>query len=235
MCDGMKIDKRLVAIGVMLIVLSMTMASQYATTKVTYSFAIAHPSDADIRYIGSDNSSGDAQRVLRVTNNASGTQFATIELGDWMPNSQKNYTAAFGIVNEEQFAVNITHMNITGINISFFDVWLHGDRDTDVSLDAGGSAPVRVINDGTALFTSTDVVWVLGAGDSDPFEMNTSGGDDIETPWDETANVRYSEANWDAVNGTQDFVWVQISLNIDQYATVQSATGTLFVHFTAYK
>ena len=231
----MRIDRRLTLIGVMLVVLSMTMASQYATTKVTYSFAIAHPSDADIRFIGSDNSSGDNQRVLRVNNNNSGTQYVTLEFGDWMPNSDKNYTAAFGIVNEETLPVNITYINVSGINSSYLDIWLHGDRDVDVSLDAGGSAPVRVVNDGVALFGATDCVWVLGAGDSDPFEMNTSGGDDIETPWDETANVRYSEANWDAVNGTQDFVWVQISLNIDQYATVQSAIGTIYIHFTAYK
>ena len=84
----------------MLVVLSMTMATQYATTRVSYSFAIVHPSEADIRYIGSDNSSGDSQRVLRATNNTT-SPTVTIERGDWMPSSEKNYTAAFGIVNEE--------------------------------------------------------------------------------------------------------------------------------------
>lgn len=51
MYDGMRIDRRLVLIGVMLIVLSMTMATQYAVTKVGYSYSIVHPSDADIRFI----------------------------------------------------------------------------------------------------------------------------------------------------------------------------------------
>ncbi len=47
----MRIDRRLMLIGVMLIVLSMTMATQYAVTKVGYSYSIVHPSDADIRFI----------------------------------------------------------------------------------------------------------------------------------------------------------------------------------------
>jgi len=111
MCDGMRLDKRLIVLGVVIIVLSMTMATQYATTRVTYSFAIVHPSEADIRYIGSDNSSDDNQRVLRVNNNASGSMYATMELGDWMPDSQKNYTAAFGIVNEEQFDLKFSSID----------------------------------------------------------------------------------------------------------------------------
>src|SRR5512137_943577 len=128
----MRIDRRLVLLGIVIIVLSMTMATQYATTKVAYSFAIVHPSDADIRFIGSDNSSGDSQRVLRVTNNDTGGPYSvTIELGSWMPNSQKNYTAAFGIVNEEVQAVNITYVNVSGVNASYLDIWLHGDRSED--------------------------------------------------------------------------------------------------------
>ena len=52
MCDGMrKIDRRLTLVGVMFIILSMSMATQYATTRVTYSFSIVHPSESDIRYI----------------------------------------------------------------------------------------------------------------------------------------------------------------------------------------
>lgn len=113
MCDGMRLDRRLVILGITIIVLRMTMATQYAITRVSYSFGIVHPSDADIRYIGSDNSSGDDQRVLQATNNATSPTI-TIELGDWMPNSEKNYTDAFGIVNEEQFAVNITYINVSG-------------------------------------------------------------------------------------------------------------------------
>lgn len=233
MCDRMRINRLLALIGVMIIVLSMTMATQYATTKAKYSFAIVNPSYADIRFIASDNSSDDGIRVLRITNNATGQQYATLELGDWMPNSEKNYTAAFGIVNEEGVYVNISYINVSGVNASYLDIWLHGDRDKDVSLDTGTT--VKMVNDGAALFSATDSAWTLRAGDGNPETLSHDGSTQQNTPWDDNAYVLYShyDAN-DATNKTSDFVWVQISLDISSDAAqVSSATGTIFVHFRA--
>ncbi|MEA3458072.1 MAG: hypothetical protein U9R21_05280, partial [Candidatus Thermoplasmatota archaeon] len=67
----MKIDRRLMLLGVMLVVLSVAVATQYATTKVNYSYSIVHPSNADIRFVASDNSSEDGNRLLRVADNDS--------------------------------------------------------------------------------------------------------------------------------------------------------------------
>jgi len=228
----MRIDRRLVLIGVMLIVLSMTMATQYAVTKVSYSFAIVHPSNADIRYIGSDNSSDDGNRVLRVLNNDSGSRYLTIELGDWAPNQRKNYTAVFGIVNEEQFPVNITFINVSGTDASYMDIWLHADRDQDFPND--GTA-VKVVDDGTALFDSSSVVWTLGAGDGDTSTMDNNSGvaGTISTPWDNTSHVRYSTSDINAINETSDFVWVGISLDIPSNAAAATPTGTIYIHFKA--
>lgn len=110
----MRLDRRLTLIGIMIIVLSVTMATQYATTKVGYSYSIVHPSNADIRFIGSDNSS-DVTRVLRVDgDNSSGSRNVKVKLGgNWTENYNKTYTAAFGIVNEERFNVTITHINVS--------------------------------------------------------------------------------------------------------------------------
>lgn len=227
-CDGMRLDRRLVLLGIIIIVLSMTMATQYATIKGTYSFAIVHPSNADIRFIGSDNSSGDSMRVLRVVNNNSGSQYVTIDLGSWMPNSQKNYTAAFGIVNEETQKVNITYVNVSGVNASYLDIWLHGNRSTDAWSDSGA---VRVVSGGTAVFSDNSNAWVLGAGDANEGTMNLST---LTTPWDETSHVRYNTNDTlYAINQTSDFVWVQISLNIPTTAPLQTATGTIEFHFKA--
>jgi hypothetical protein len=224
----MKIDRYLMFIGILVVVLSMTMATQYATTKATYSFTIAHPSDTDIRYIGSDNSSGDNMRVLRVNNNGSGTQFVTIELGSWMPNSIKNYTAAFAIVNEEQFKVNISYINISGDDTTYLSVWLHGDRDADYTTD--GAASVMVIDGGEENYDASDVVWTLGTGNGDPDNMNAGGA--ISTPWDDTSHVRYSLSDTNAVNETSDFVWIGVSLNLpDNAATGPASTGTIYIHF----
>ena len=228
----MRIDRRLVLIGVMLIVLSMTMATQYATTKVTYSFAIVHPSNADIRFIGSDNSSDDNMRVLRVANNGSGFQTMTIELGDWAVGQRKNYTAALGIVNEEEFRVNITYINITGTNSTYLDIWLHGDRDEDYPND--GTA-VMVVQNGVALYDQNDVVWTLGIGDgiTSTIDDDPSAGGTISTPWDETAHVRYCESDAiDATNETSDFVWVGVTLDLmSEEAGLGTPTGTIYIHF----
>jgi hypothetical protein len=222
----MKIERYVMFIGVLIVVLSMTMATQYATTRATYSFAIAHPSDSDIRYVGSDNSSGDNMRVFRVANSTT-TKYATIELGDWMPNSRKNYTAAFAIVNEEQFKVNITYINITGTNNSYVTVWLHGDRDADYNGETASC--VKVLNGGTPLYSSNNVVWTLGAGNGNPANMN---GTALSTPWDDTSHVRYSlDDSINAVNETNDFVWVGISIDIPSDAITQAATGTIYINF----
>jgi len=233
MCNGMRLDRRLVLLGVMLVVLSMTMATQYATTRVTYSFAIVHPSESDIRYIASDNSSDDNKRVLRVNDNGTGTQFVTMELGDWMPNSDKNYTAAFGIVNEEQFAVNITYINVSGTNDSYLTMWLHGDRDADYGGD--GAASVKVLDDGAALYDADDVVWTLAAGNGVSTDMSADGSTQLTTPWDSTSSIMYSHNNANnSVNETSDFVWVGISLQLPSDAgSGTTPTGTIYIHFKA--
>jgi hypothetical protein len=226
MSDGMRLNRYIMFLGVLIVVLSMTMATQYATTRATYSFSIAHPSDADIRFIGSDNSSGDNMRVFRVANGTT-TKYATISLGDWMPNSKKNYTAAFGIVNEEYFKVNITHVNITGTNNSYITIWLHGDRDADYNGET--SSCVKVLSGGTALYTSSTAAWTLGAGNGNANNMN---GTDLSTPWDDTSHVRYSlDDTKNAVNESYDFVWVGVSIDIPSDAIAQSATGTIYIHF----
>ena len=233
--DGMRIDRRLTFIGVMLVVLSMTMATQYATTKVSYTFGIVHPSNADIRFVGSDNSSDAAGRVLRITNNASGSRNVVISLGDWMPNSAKNYTAAFAIVNEEGFKVNITHINVSGTGASNISIYLHGNRTTDAVSEAA-SAKVLSVSAGVSLHTAANCEWILGAGDGDTSTMNGStAATRILTPWDSTSDVRYNDTTVRyARNNSYDYVWVQISISVSSTAPDQAAaTGQIWIHFKA--
>jgi hypothetical protein len=237
--DGMRIDRRLTFIGVMLVVLSMTMATQYATTKVSYTFGVVHPSNADIRFIGSDNSSSDGHRVLRVNTNTSGNRVIIISLGDWMPNSVKNYTAAFCVVNEEGFKVNITHINVSGTGSTYISVYLHGNRSTDAASEAGAQSKVLSVLNGVSSHNgaNSNAEWILGAGDGDPATANGTGANSIQTPWDETSHIRYNSSSAIyAKNNTRDFVWVQISLNIPSNAadaTTTPATGQIWIHFKA--
>lgn len=230
----MRIDRRLVLIGVMVIVLSMTMATQYATTRIGYQFSIVHPSDADIRYIASDNSSDDGIRVLRVTTNTSTNQYLTLEFGDWAPGQRKNYTAAFGIVNEENFTVSITHINLSGTNTDDIDIWLHHDRDADYTGDTANEQ-IKVVDDGAALYNAAHTVWSLGAGDGDPNTMCADGSTQLQTSWDPekyNSHVRAStnDAN-NSDNSTADFVWVGISLTVPIGEAFDDSTGAIYVHF----
>jgi len=227
---GMKIDRRLTILGVMLVVLSMTMATQYATTKVSYTYSIVHPSNADIRFIGSDN--GSDGRVLRALNNGT---VASVQLyfGNWSANSNKTYTAAFGIVNEEMMTVNLTHMNVsTSVGADYMQIWVHSNRSTNAVDDVN---KVFVWNKGTKGFNSTTCVWRLGAGNQNASNMCADGITQLTTPWDTTKSVRYSvnNANY-SVNGTSDFVWVQISIDIPAAADQTGYhNGTVWIHFKA--
>jgi hypothetical protein len=51
----------------------------------------------------------------------------------------------------------------------------------------------------------------------------------IPTTWDETAHVRYSENNTNAIRNESDFVWVQVSIVIPADATLGAKSGTIFV------
>lgn len=227
----MKIDRRLTLVGIMLIVLSMTMATQYATTNVGFSYNIVHPSNAEIRFIASDNST-DSIHVLRIDNNASGSRSLKIRLGSaWTSNMNKTYTAAFGIVNEENISVTISHVNVSMYNASsdYMQIWLHGDRSARQEDDTS----VCVWNQGSVGFSATDSVWVLADGDGNPWTMNNHDGNDITTRWNQTSHVRFSLSDIDAVNGTDDYVWVQISIEIPANAPDGWHSGLIWVHFRA--
>ncbi|MEM0467251.1 MAG: hypothetical protein QXX20_06630 [Candidatus Thermoplasmatota archaeon] len=108
----MRLQKRLLVLGIALVILSTVMATQYATSRVGYEYSIGHPSNADIRFVACDNST-DNITVLRLAG-SNGTN-AALKLhfgGNFSAGYNKTYTAAFAIVNEEVFPVYITHMNV---------------------------------------------------------------------------------------------------------------------------
>ncbi|MEM0493111.1 MAG: hypothetical protein QXS02_04050 [Candidatus Thermoplasmatota archaeon] len=249
----MKIDRRLTLLGVMLIVLSTIMATQYATTKVGYTYNLVHPSNADIRFVGSDNSS-DGIRVLRVEgSNTSATAKVTLDLGNWASGTNKTYTAAFAIVNEEIFAVNITHVTVknatSGANSvqNYLQIWLHSNGSLKASDDP---ISVFIYNNGSQNgYSSATTAWRLARGDANASTMrhqaNSTVGQ-ILTPWDGIAHVRFTHnltgAKDKAVpigelgrtyNNASDFVWVQISINIPHGVLRGNTTGIIEFHFKA--
>lgn len=211
----------------------MTMATQYATTKMTYSYTLVHPSNADIRFIGSDNASMGV-KVLRVGgDNTSGNQNLILVFGTNLTvNQNKTYTAAFGIVNEERFPVYLTNITVVSTPADYMYVWAHGNRTLTANAD-----PLTV----KALWRQGSIVglttasnsWELGAGDQNANNMSVGPGKAFATPWDSAAHVRYSYCDTSAVNGTSDFVWIMVSFNIPSGAATGSYTGTIYVNFRA--
>lgn len=222
----------------MLVVLSMTMATQYATTKIGFAYSIVHPSNADIRFIASDNSS-DGYRVLRVDDPATNDTAAIVKLvfGNWSANQNKTYTAAFCIVNEERFAINITHINCTEpALVDYLQIWLHGNRSLPADTE-DATAVVFAWNHGqTYGFDDGSCMWQLAAGNGDPTNMNDGKTHSITnywTPESSVEHVRYSMTDYNAINGTADYVWIQISINIPADASIQDVTGSIWIHFKA--
>ncbi len=212
----------------MLIMLSMVMATQFATTKISYSYTLVHPSNADIRFIGSDNASMGV-KVLRVEgDNSSGNRNLILVFGtNLTENQNKTYTAAFGIVNEEKFPVYLTNITVSSTPADYMYVWAHGDRMLT-------SATKALWREGSiAGLTTASKSWLLGAGDQNAGNMSVGPGNAFPTPWDDTAHVRYSYCDTSAVNGTSDFVWIMVSFNIPDGAAAGAYTGTIYVNFRA--
>ena len=207
-------------IVVSIVCLTTVFATQYARADIGYSYDLVHPSDSDIRYIASDNSS-DGHRVLRAN---AGNETLKLEFGNWSANTNKTYSAAFGIVNEEAFCVKISDIAVTTtLGADYMQIWLHSNEDIKATSEAAGDA-VFMWDMGV---DPNDNFWVLGAGNQD-----SSDADFGSTPWDSDDGVRYATGTSGASNGSDDFVWVQISIVIPGNPdSLSEHTGTITIDF----
>ena len=234
----MEFRKRLLLLAVLILILSMVLATQYAETKIGYHFYIMHPSNANIRYIGSDNSS-DGIRILRVIDSNTTNVGVKLELGMNISTNQKYiYSAAFGIVNEENYSLNITYINVSSSTNTYMWIWLHGNRNANANSTVTDNSTVLMWGNESQIHPSNTTAWTLAPGDRNPGTMcyNTSAraSSTIDTPWDETAHVRYSLNDSNATSGLSDFVWIQIELNIPATADmIGEHTGYIYIHFEA--
>ena len=224
----MKIGRKLSIIAVLFLILNMAIATQYAVTKIGYEYTLVHPCNASIRYIGSDNST-DGKRVLRIDGDNVSNIRIKINLGDvYTTNMQRTFSAAFGIVNEENSSLNITHVDVTSDNYTYMKIWLHGDRDANANSTANDPSTVLMWDNNSMVNATNTTAWTLAEGNEDPstmcYNVSDRASSSIPTDWDNISHVRYSKDNNNAVSGTSDFVWVQIMLDIP------SATDSLGLH-----
>lgn len=233
--ERMKVSKKWLLLAVLFLILNMIIATQYVVIKIGYEYYIVYPCNADIRYIGSDNST-DGIRVLRVIGiNVTNVGVKLRLGGNFTTNQVKTYTAAFGIVNEENHSVNITHINVSSSNHTYLKIWLHGDRDTNANSNTIDNITVFMWNNNTLVNASDTTAWTLAAGNDNPNNMCYNVSDrincSVNTTWDEVAHVRYSLNDTNATSNISDFIWVQISIDIPDTTDFLSLhSGTIWIH-----
>jgi len=217
----MELRKRMLVVLVALVALSTVAATQFATSDIGYEYGIVSASDSNIRFIGHDYGA-DGTLVLRA--DSTDGDGLTLDLGDVARGQKVWYTAAFGIVNEEALGMNITAVSATGTGADYMQIYLHVNANTKAELDSG-----TLIWDKTS--GAQSFTWALAAGDNDATDID--GATDIDTPVDDTANVRAMtdpDADDDATG--DDHVWVQVILDIPEAASNAQLTGTITFSFT---
>ena len=215
----MDVRKKVLLVGIAIAVLSAAVATQYARVTIGYEYNIVHPSNGLIRFVALDNAS-DGHRLLRVKDNST-TATMNLSFGNIPQGMNKTYSAAFAIVNEEDFKINITGITVTGGGASNMRIWLHSNATTDATQDGNK----LLIWDGS----NSHGYWILDNGNNNSTNMN---GNLTSTPWDANAHIRYAAGTPIAANGNTDFVWVQISIDASN-VTRGSYQGTIEFNFKA--
>ena len=241
----MKINHRLFILGILMVISTMVIATQYAITQIGYEYHIVHPSESDIRFIGSDNTSGG--RVLRVDGSNGSLAFLKLVFGNWSAGSTKIYSAAFGIVNEEDVLLKIKYINVSSPNATCVRIWLHGNRSANAAVNDSDRTAVEMYNNGTLVNATNTTAWTLAPGDGNSSTMCSNITNrtqfTIVTPWDNTSHVRYSVNNTEAygvgmfnrtATNASDYVWVQVAIEIPNNPDDDGLhTGSIYIHFEA--
>ena len=206
-------QKRASLVILSMLMLSTIAATQFASSDLGYSFSITG-GDSGIRFIGHDDGV-DAVILLRADDDDGSN--LRMELGDWARGQTVTYTAAFGIVNENQYAINITSVSITGSGNASIYAWLHNNADTEAVSDGG----TLIFDNGEG---AQEFYWLLAAGNSNAADANS-----ITTPLNAQSHTRTLTAADNAAN--TDHVWVQIKLVIPQSASNGQFSGTVSFDF----
>jgi len=234
----MNLKFRLFVIGMLLVITTMAVATQFALTDINYELIVDIPviPDYGIIYIGSDNLS-DGIRLLR--KDPSDVKNFKLALGNISTNYHFTYSAAFAIVNEDDFVKDITYIDVFSSTSSYLKIWLHGNKNANANNISNDPTSVLMYDNGTIVNQSNTVAWILGSGDRNASTLctNTSNREENThfTRFDETAGVLYSLNNTKIDSGISDYVWVQIELDIPPSTNMDEVyLGEMHIHFESH-
>lgn len=229
----MTIHFRLFVIGMLLLITTMAVATQFALSDLDYQFIVGIIPDYGIHYIGSDNST-DGIRVLRKTNPNAENYY--LFLGNVSANSRWAYSSAFAIVNEDRFVKHITHIEVLSENNTNVKIWLHDHKNNNANYPSNTTRSVLMFSNGTLTNCSTTIAWTLAPGDRNASTICSNITDPANytsnTLWDPIAHVRYTHNNTRNDHHYADYVWVQIEIDIPETMHIKEHyLGSLRIYF----
>ena len=213
----MDVRKKALLVGVAIAMVSAAIATQYARVSIAYEYGIS-ASDGAIRFIARDIAP-DGNYVLRKDGN-----ILKLSLGSFTPGTNKTYTAAFGIVNEESFNIYLYNVSITGSGSGNIKIWLHKNPNVTAENDA---SKILVWNGGYVDFAN--VTFYAGNNSANDADSNA---EKILTPFNDTQGVRYNTTSG-VIGENNDYWWVQISVDIPNDEDDGTYTGNIFFSFTS--
>ena len=250
MVNRKKIYKGVLGLLAVLVVLSVINATQFARVGAAYSYTVSNYG-AYVHFLTRDGDPIDSSKPVLTS---SGNTSYSLSLGIWCPGTNKTYTAAFAIVNEEDYAVTLVGVNVEGTGIDYVYIYAHKNANktctadkivTDVAANretvAGESALLWNGSAGKGSGT-----WVLAKGDGNtatydhdgdaaaPYYNATWNADNINAwHYDKILDWGYTDSNQPATNGTSDYVWIEICLQIPSTVTSSETayTGTISFMF----
>jgi len=163
-----------------------------------------------------------------------------IALGDWFPDTNKTYPAAFAIVNPEEKEFRISSIDLKGEEeLGHVEVWVHRYRDkpsnpelVDVETEDEGDK-MLYYQEGNAYEYPGDG-WLLGEGTG--YQEDEEGELTLDyANQTETGTATLENGTWmydrdgpkEAVEGSSNFVWVEISVTPDYGASPGDYQGPI--------
>jgi len=211
------VRKKILLVGIAIAMLSAAIATQYARVSIAYEYGIS-ATDGAIRFIARDTAP-DGKYVLQNSANT-----LKLSLGSFAPGTNKTYTAAFGIVNEESFNIYLYNVSVTGSGNQYIKIWLHKNPNVTASNDASS---ILVWNGDYTTFSNI----TFYAGNNNAGNANSDAGT-ILTPLDAVNNVRYNTTSG-SIGDNNDYWWVQVSIDIPNGASDATYTGNILFSFTS--
>ncbi len=213
----MDVRKKVLLAGIEIAMLSAAIATQYARVSIAYEYGISANNGA-IRFIARDTAP-DGKYVLQNVGNT-----LKLSFGSFTPGTNKTYTAAFGIVNEESFNIYLYNVSVMGSGSQYVKIWLHKNPNVTASNDASSI----LVWDGSHKTFSNITFY---AGNNDASNAYSDAGM-ISTPLDVTNNVRYNTASG-TIGNNNDYWWVQVSIDIPNGVSDATYTGNILFSFTS--